>query len=173
MDKRTFENADPILDELDEAITKILTSAEAEELRQLLFRLNEAVGKEYVVSLTANVDIFDDKKDRCLPLLQGGLSGFNTKDIHEIHGDSSPHSYIVDGEMLTVPHDRCPRCWNDWDFKFQHPTCDHCGATMGKDVKLLLDNDVCPYCDEGEVSMSSPTCDKCGYVVDLNQVVWG
>jgi ribosomal protein S27AE len=173
MDKNTFELADPIVNEIDEAITELLASAETEKVRSLLSQLNKAIGNRYTVNLVMDVDIFDKEQDRCLPLLQTGLTGFDTDEPFQVSGDSTPHRYIVGGEMLTVPHDRCPRCWNIWDFKFKHQKCDHCGATMGKDVKLLLDTDECPYCGEGEVSMSRPTCNQCGYIVDVNQVVWG
>jgi hypothetical protein len=173
MDKNTFEIADPIINEIDEGITELFASNELEKVRSLLFQLNKAVGNRYVISLGVNVDIYDKEQNRCLPLLQTGLSGFDTEKPYQTYGDSTPHRYIVGGEMLTVPHDRCPRCWETWDFKFKYQTCDHCGATMGKDVKLLLDTDECPYCGEGEVSMSSPICKRCGYEVDLNHVVWG
>jgi hypothetical protein len=40
-------------------------------------------------------------------------------------------------------------------------------------VKILLDTDVYPNCDEGEVSVSHPRCRKCGSEVELSQVTWG
>jgi len=75
--------------------------------------------------------------------------------------------------MLVVPHDRCPRCWEIWDFKFKHESCTHCGATLGEEVKLLLDTDVCPNCEEGTVSITNPECGKCGCRVDPSKVTWG
>ena len=44
---------------------------------------------------------------------------------------------------------------------------------MGPEVKLLLDTDVCPFCEEGKVSLTTPLCDKCGQGIDPNVVVWG
>ncbi len=58
-------------------------------------------------------------------------------------------------------------------FKLNHPSCSGCGATMGQDVKLLLDTDVCPFCEEGKVSLIAPVCDKCGQRIDPGIVVWG
>jgi hypothetical protein len=44
---------------------------------------------------------------------------------------------------------------------------------MGREVKLLLDNDVCPFCEEGKVSLTIPACAKCGQRIDPGIVVWG
>jgi hypothetical protein len=84
-----------------------------------------------------------------------------------------PRLRMVNGEIQVVPHDHGPRCWEQWDFKFENRTCPHCGTTLGQDCKVLLDSDVCPHCDEGSVSMTKPVCDKCGYKVDMNLVAWG
>jgi hypothetical protein len=66
-----------------------------------------------------------------------------------------------------VPHDRCPHCWQVWDFKLHNnSTCQHCGLMMGDKCKLLLDTDECPSCNEGKVTVDKPVCDKCGYEVD-------
>jgi len=173
MDKQTFEIADPIVDEIADAATVLLESAGAASLRSLLTKLQEAIGSRYLVGLRLDVDVFDTEKDRCLPLLQTGMSGFGNDKPYQTWGDSTPQRYIVGGEVLVVPHDRCPQCWEGWDFKFDHPSCSHCGATLGRDVKLLLDTDVCPFCEDGKVSMSDPICSKCGHQVDPDTVVWG
>jgi hypothetical protein len=44
---------------------------------------------------------------------------------------------------------------------------------MGREVKFLLDTDVCPFCEEGRVSMTDSICGKCGHRIDPDQVVWG
>ena len=43
---------------------------------------------------------------------------------------------------------------------------------MGREVKLLLDTDVRPFCEERKVSLTAPVCDKCGQRIDPNVVVW-
>ncbi|MGO9465081.1 MAG: hypothetical protein ACLQIB_55050 [Isosphaeraceae bacterium] len=77
------------------------------------------------------------------------------------------------GDMHVVPHDRCPNCYGLRDFKLKNPSCSECGATMGREVKLLLDTDVCPFCEEGEVSLTVPVCAKCRQRIDPAIVVWG
>ena len=173
MDKKTFETIDPIVDEISEVADELLESAAAEKLRGLLTQLNKTLGSRYLVGLHFNVTVFDTEKERTLPVLQAGLGGFDGDKPYPASGDSTPQRYIVDGEMLVLPHDRCPRCWEDWDFKLLHPECSHCGVELGKEVKILLDTDVCPYCEEGKVSISKPRCKKCGNEVDPSQVTWG
>lgn len=173
MDKNTFEVADPVVDEIADAIAALLESSATEDLRALLAKLNQVVGSRYAISLVMNVDVFDRDRERCFPLLQTGMSGFDGDKPYQTWGDSTPQRYIVGGEMLVVPHDRCPQCWEVWGFKFKNPSCAHCGAAMGKEVKLLLDTDVCPWCEEGKISMKNPICDKCGHEVDPEMVVWG
>lgn len=173
MDKKTFDAVDPIVNEIADAISEILASSESEKLRGLLTKLNKTLGSQYMTELMITLDVSDEEQDRCLPVLQTGMSGFDSGEPYQTWGDSSPQKYVVDGEMLIVPHDRCPKCWDVWDFKFENRSCSHCGATLGRDVKVLLDTDVCPNCEEGKVSMSRPTCAKCGYHVDLDAVVWG
>jgi len=173
MDKSTFEVVDPLMDEIAESTDRVLDSLELAQLKTLLTELKKQLGDRYLVSLGVTVDVFDQEKERCLPLLQTGLSGFGDDGPHHAAGDSSPQKYVADGEIQVVPHDRCPRCWQIWDFKFVHRSCRECGATLGDNVKVLLDTDLCPNCDEGKVSMTSPVCSKCGHEVDLNLVVWG
>ena len=173
MEKTTYAAADPIMDEIADAIGVLLDSPETATVRSLLTRLNEAIGKRYAVSFDVNIEVFDQEKERCLPLIRTGLSGFEEGEPYQTWGDSTPQRYVVGGEVMVVPHDCCPRCWDSWDLKFENPSCEHCGATMGKDVKRMVDNGACPICEEGNVSASNPVCDQCGYTVDPNTVVWG
>ncbi|MCA9138082.1 MAG: hypothetical protein KDB00_15020, partial [Planctomycetales bacterium] len=113
------------------------------------------------------------EREHSLPLLQTGLSSSDGATPYQVWGDSSPQRYIVKGEMVIAPHDRCPECWGPWDFKESNPSCPECGIEMGPHVKLLLDSDCCPNCEKGRVSASNPQCSECGYAVDPNHVAWG
>ena len=129
--------------------------------------------QQYSVNLNVSIEVFDPKRSNPLPLLTTGLSTSEDKPPFQTWGDSTPQKYVVDGEMQVVPHDRCPRCYGIWDFKFLKRSCPECDATLGEAVKVLLDTDVCPHCEEGKVSVSSPVCPKCGFRVDSTRVVWG
>ena len=166
----TFEAMQPLLDKIDEIVGSQL---EHKELQSLLTKLAGLVGDRKSVSLNIVVDVFDEDRECALPLLTTGLTAFPGKEAHRIWGDSSPQRYVVEDGIQVVPHDRCPQCWQAWDFKLQNPTCPHCGIMMGDKCKLLLDTDQCPWCNEGKVTMAKPRCNKCEYVADPNSVVWG
>jgi hypothetical protein len=173
MDKSAFEAADPHLDEIAEIVDKVLDSEQTAPLRQALLQLGQALGDRYIVSLDVSVQVCDQDGERALPLLTTGLAVSAGQEPYRTWGDSSPQRYIVDGQIQVVPHDRCPKCWEVWDFKFKNRSCSECGLTLGEDCKILLDTDVCPHCEKGKVSLSKPTCDQCGYKVDLSAVTWG
>jgi len=125
------------------------------------------------VNFTLLVDVFDSERENSLPLLSNGLSTLDGQEPFRTYADSSLHRYIIDGAIQVVPHDRCPKCWEVWDFKLQNPECGSCDAEMGKNCKLLLDSDVCPRCEEGKITASQPECSKCGFEVDPSFVTWG
>jgi hypothetical protein len=173
MDRSSFQSADPILDDMAGMLDQILGSDQFAALRLALVRLSEAVGPRCSVNLNVCVDIFDEERPHALPLLNVGLSTSKGEPPYKTYGDSTPQRYVVDGDIQVVPHDRCPRCYGSWDFKLNSPSCSGCGATLGREVKLLLDTDLCPFCEEGKVSMTDPACAKCGQRIDPDVVVWG
>ncbi|MEK6235548.1 MAG: hypothetical protein N2C14_12640, partial [Planctomycetales bacterium] len=69
--------------------------------------------------------------------------------------------------------DRCPKCWETWDFKWDNPACSHCDAELGENCKILLDNDVCPNCEKGKVSLDNPQCDQCAHEANTRFIEWG
>jgi hypothetical protein len=170
MDPSNFEAIQPLLDTIAKIADRQLA---APELQRVLANLSHAIGNGYSVSLNFTIDVFDETRKQALPLLTTGLSTDSGKEPHRIWSDSTPQRYVVEQGIQMVPHDRCPKCWDVWDFKFQHPTCSNCGATLGEDCKVLLDSDECPWCEEGKVTLAKPRCDKCGFVVDPRIAVWG
>jgi hypothetical protein len=173
MDQSSFESAEPILDEMAATLDELLDSDRFSAVRLALARLSESVGHRYSVNLNVGVDVFDEERRNALPLLTMGLSTSRGQPPHKIFGDSTTQRYVVEGDIEVVPHDRCPKCYGVWDFKLTNPSCSECGASLGQVVKLLLDSDVCPFCEEGKVSMTAPVCDKCGQRIDPGIVVWG
>ena len=173
MDPATFDAADPLVGKIADIVDSALLSDQLANLRKVLEELGKAVGPRCSANLTVIVDVFDPEREKGLPLLNTGLSTTADGPPYRTWQDSTPQRYLVNGEIQTVPHDYCPKCWELWDFKFQHRTCQHCGTTLGQSCKVLLDSDVCPSCEKGSVSMTKPVCDKCGYQVDLSLVAWG
>ncbi len=172
MEKNLFEKIDPLVDDIAEQISELIEEETLSQLKQKLADLSRELGG-YSLTLEMNVEVFDPERERSLPLLQMGLASSDGEPPYPTWADSSPHRYIVNGEMIIVPHDHCPRCWGVWDFKSRHPTCESCGATMGRDVKLLLDSDRCPQCEKGTLTAHRPECTACGFSVNPAHVVWG
>jgi hypothetical protein len=173
MDQASFDTAEPILDEIAGLVDWVLDSDQLAELRVALARLSEVVGPRYSVNLNVSVDIFDPRRSHDLPLLTTGLSTTEGKPPSKTYGDSTPQKYVVEGEIQVVPHDRCPSCYGSWDFKLTHPFCPECCVSLGREVKLLLDTEVCPFCEEGKVSWTEPKCAQCGQRLDPDWVAWG
>jgi hypothetical protein len=173
MDQSTFEAADPLMDEISELVDLALASDHLADLRQALSKLSAAIGSRYSVGLNVFVEVFDHQKERNLPLLNTGLSTTEGGEPFRTWGDSTPQRYVIDGEIQVVPHDRCPKCWDAWDFKLANRNCSHCDSVLGGNCKILLDTDICPECEKGTVWMGQPKCDQCGFEVDPSLVVWG
>jgi hypothetical protein len=173
MKRELFDAVDPCLDEFAELLDTVLEGEASAKFREALAELSGILGKGYFVGLNIVVDVFDEEGEKSLPLLTTGLAVSHGQEPFRTWGDSSPQRYVLDGEMVTVPDDRCPKCWEVWDFKWLNPTCPHCDATLGANVRILLDSDTCPFCEKGKVTMTAPTCDKCGHEVDPRRVVWG
>jgi hypothetical protein len=173
MDRETFEKADGLIDDIAESVDSLLPSEQLADLRKTLEQLGKALGPRYTVEFSIKVDVFDREREAALPMLNTGLAISDGRPPHRTWGDSSPQRYVLHGEIQIVPHDRCPKCWSDWSFKFDNPSCSNCGVTLGGACKVLLDSDTCPHCEEGAVSLARPKCDRCGYEVDPTKVTWG
>jgi len=170
MDPDTFNALDPHLDTIAELASQHLY---APEFHRALSELSKILGQRYGVSISLTVEVFDEDGRRSLPLLNTGLCAPFGKEPYRTWGDSTPQRYVVKEGIRVVPHDRCPLCWQVWDFKWKNPSCSHCGTVLGDNCKILLDADVCPFCEEGKVSMAQPRCNKCGQEIDPKTVVWG
>ncbi len=164
----TFNAVDPKLDSLAELADKHLADT---QFHRLLAELSKVLGEGYEVSINLTVEISEE--ERSLPVRTTGLCAIQGREPFRTSGDSTPQRYVVKDGIQVVPHDRRPLCWEVWDFKWKNPSCEHCGARLGEDCKILLDTDVCPFCEKGKVTMAKPRCEKCGFQVDPKTVVWG
>ena len=173
MDQETWKRSEDAIDEIAESIDKLLDSPELEAIRTQLTKLGSRLGERYSVNLNCILDVVDWTQDQCLPLVNTGISTNESGELHRNWNDASPQKYVVNGEIQIVPQDHCPSCWGDWLFKTENPICPECRIELGKECKILLDTDVCPYCEKGKLSMNDSQCDKCGLSIDPKFVVWG
>lgn len=173
MDQESFSRAEKILDDVAEQVDHLLDSAAVVDLRNSLQQLAVDIGRRFSVELEVVVQVTESAKERTLPLLQTGIAVSAGSNPYRVSADCTPQRYLVEGDIEVVPHDRCPKCWGVWDFKLQNHRCGSCGVQLGKDVKVLLDRDVCPHCEKGKVTATSPRCGKCGFEIDPQMISWG
>lgn len=173
MDQNTWEQVDPQLDEIAEELERLLASREASKLREMLAKVSKVLPDELSTHLNCSVTVCDSEREATLSLLNVGMGVSESGEVYPTSGDSSVHRYVINGEIEVVPHDFCPKCYQEWGFKLDHPTCSHCDAELGVNCWVLLDSDVCPFCEDGEISASNPKCRSCGYVVNPRFVKWG
>lgn len=159
---------------------KVLNSPQVAALKAAMRKASAALPEDYSLTFDITLNVFDHERGQALPLLTTGLSSFADKEPYVHSGDSTIARYLVDGEICELPHDRCPHCWGLWDFKIGQPEvlpgerpCPTCGYRLGDQVKLLLDNDLCPNCEKKKITSSQPACARCGFKIDPKFVAWG
>lgn len=160
---------------VDDASTKAeewLQSESLFELRAALEKASASLSDAYQVTLDVTLGVFDDERDRTIDLVKLGWCFDNESPPYEASSASTPHRYLVDGKVYEVPHEYCPHCWSAWIMKFDQPVCPTCRYEMGKQIMQLLDNNLCPFCEQGEISLANPKCQKCENEVNPAFVAW-
>jgi hypothetical protein len=165
----THELADVLMDELKRLYREKKLTAVEDKLKEISSNLP----KGYSITVNFSVEVFDENREKSLKTTDAGITCMEGDNPYLSTNESSPAKYIVDGALMKVPHDHCPNCWSRWSFKSKVRECRECGYRMGKEIKLLLDTNVCPHCENSKISHSSPRCEGCGYVVDQTIVSWG
>jgi len=167
-----FKALEPTAEVIEDVISRFFDSDECAAIKDALQKASADL-KDKSVTLNCTVNVFDRDRENSMTLLEMGITTSSGQDPYRCHDDATIQRYLAEGEICQVPHDHCPKCWAVWDFKDKHRTCPSCGIKLGKEVKILLDSNVCPNCEEATVSIDEPICPKCGYEVDLDIVAWG
>jgi hypothetical protein len=173
MKDEDFKKIEPQMENIYDRIHAMLTSADGDRLKEMMQKLSAELPDHYELLLNAQFEVFDTEREATLPLISEAISVSSEQKPLLSTSDSTIHRYVVEGAICHAPNDYCPKCWGEWAFKVLHKECPHCGCQLGKEVKLLLDSDVCPHCERGKVSASKPKCSDCGFEIDPDLVVWG
>lgn len=173
MKENEFERLNALADQLNSRCDEWFDSPAMVEFKKLLQRASALLPDSYSLELSVELRVLDEPRRGFVRMLTAGLGCNAGQPPFRCSGDSTPQRYIVDGELCEIPHDYCPRCWGDWDFKFDNPQCPDCGCRLGPDLKILLDRDTCPRCEKATVSFHKPTCPRCGFFVNPEYVSWG
>ncbi len=173
MEASKFDRLEKLAEMVNDKINELFEDGEFSEIYKEIKNVAEEFNDNSAVSVEFGVNVFNSKKKNCLQTLSLALTSATNEEPYIAYGDSTPARYLVDGRIMKVPHDHCPNCWGDWGFKFKNKVCPDCGYELGKEVKVLLDSDICPNCEEGKITIQKPECDKCGFVADKTLVHWG
>ena len=168
-----FRLLDPLTDFIDGKFDELHKTGELDGILAQLKEVVSQLPEDLSVSFDIQLNVFDNDREMGIALLRTGFNCHGGDDPYRHYGDSSVQKYSVNGEMCIVPDDYCPHCWADWDMKLERPVCPTCGSEMGKQVRQLLDNDLCPFCEDGEITFANPNCQKCGYEVNPAFIAWG
>ncbi len=173
MHEKEFNKLNELVEMVNDKIHKLYEDGEFLEITKKIKKVNLAIENVCNITVDFQVNAFDSKKEKSLRVLTVAICSAGEENPYLAYGDASPEKYLVDGNIRKVPHDVCPDCWGDWDFKFKNHQCPECGIEMGKEVKVLLDTATCPNCEKGNVYLNKPKCDKCGFEIDMSMVHWG
>lgn len=173
MKEAEFNTLTPLLEHVHEKISAFLESSELHDLRTELQETAARLPKSMAITLNVIVEVFDEEREASINLLETGITSSGETPAYRSGGQAPIQRYVVNGEIYQLPEDQCPACWEMWALKDMHRTCDFCEVTFGKEVKILLDGDMCPHCGNRGISASSPFCTECGYEPDPEIVMWG
>ncbi|AQQ71164.1 hypothetical protein SMSP2_01530 [Limihaloglobus sulfuriphilus] len=173
MKDNEFKKLGPLTDKTNSFIDDLHKSGALDALLNELKSVTNQLPESYSVSIDFQLNVCDSNKETSVPLLQTGFVAGKGIELYRHYGDTATQKYLVDGEMCIIPDDYCPHCWEEWDLKFMNPTCPYCDYRLGKEIKYLLDDNTCPWCQEGKVSIDNPTCDNCGKKIDGDMIAWG
>lgn len=173
MDVQTYDQTHALADILLDEIRNLLEQGKLPAFEARLRAAEGQLPEGCSLSVNLSVGVFDPSRDRVLKTGDAGLLFEKNHETHACNYAPTPAKYLVEGVMAKVPHDHCPHCWSRWNFKSRFKECPKCGYQMGKEIKLLVDSDVCPRCENSKISYAQPACSECGYVADQAEVVWG
>jgi len=173
MDAHTFDRTQQLAENLFAEIQKLQMAGHLNAFESQVQNLLSELPDSCSITLNMSVEVYDENRDRNLKALTTGVVWEKGRLPYRVDGGLTPTKYLVDGIMMKVPHDHCPHCWSRWPLKSRIKECPECNYRMGEEVKLLVDTNVCPRCEEGEISLHQPECGNCGFVAEKNLVVWG
>ncbi len=173
MDPKDYAECEKVADRLLDLFEAQYARGDYKSIEAGIKRICAGLDARYRVSARLTFEIFDETKNKTVILSDTGVTAVGGEEPMAFSEADSADSYIVDGEVVRLPHSYCPVCWDDWETKIENKSCPSCGAAMGAKVKLLLDTGICPHCGEGKVSRANPACPKCFKQTGESEVHWG
>lgn len=173
MEVNNSDDMERFSDLAGEFLNNLAMEGRLEELRREMERLSKKLPSHLAFAMFLGVDVYDKRRQRSLNYLDTGLACNASEPPYPYDNSPAIQKYLVGGQLVKVPVDYCPSCWGEWLKKFEEPKCPHCNKHMGGDIKLMIDNDVCPNCFDGTISPSQPLCSICGFQATPEIISWG
>lgn len=172
MGPEKFKEANKIVDSIANEVSGLHDTGHLDEVQKSLEHFCRNLDEKLSINVTINVNIFDEDREKSVELTEFGYSCNGGERAYPVSSREAFNRYKINNEIVEIPASYCPVCWSIWDFKEFGQSCRECNNTFGKEVKLLLDNNSCPDCGEGEITEWEPKCKNCGFYVDPKCVVW-
>ena len=155
-----------LCDEMIDLYKTLDSEKKFDKIQSLIEKACKNIPDSTGITLSFQLTLDKPEEDKHIPYYEMGITCVKNETPHFFEGTSSLATYVIENDVLRIPHDRCPKCWGIWDFKTLHPDCPCCGAKLGTDVRIMLDSNTCPKCEKGTVSIKKPLCTQCGYEID-------
>lgn len=174
MKPENFDTANPIAKSIAEGMFAAMSSGRVGTMRQEMQKLLNALSDEGELFMELKVEVLTPIG--VLHLSSTALSIGSDGMPRCQHTGPRFECYSLDGYLVMVPEDLCPRCQSEWKCKLGQD-CPRCQTKMGTDCmrvirKLERGRYECLRCSSGSVTKKKPTCGSCGFTPDPKFTIW-
>lgn len=174
MNDEKFYELEAIGDAIHEKFESLHEKDEFKGIETEIQKLLKSLPERYSIEFSFQLNVYDSEREKSILMYKVGTTGSGVEGKTYLFSEGYQFNrYLSKGNIVEIPHNHCPECWGEWDFKTKGSSCPECGVTFGEEVKFLIDSDECPRCHDGHVSQTSPHCDKCDFVAEDDMVIWG
>ena len=157
-----FQSAVEIFETLSRELYRAYRGKRRARLREGLGRLKELVEGNTMPYVQVYLGVLDRKRQKTIKFGRVEVLYCDDGELMVLGRDAEPRTFCVGGELVVLPEDQCPVCLGDWKIDPRSPqACPECGAALGSDVKVVIENERCPFCSD-ERGGSSEAC-FCGF----------
>ena len=163
MTPEQFQSAMAIASEIRELFYRAMGPKRRAKLREALGRLKSVSKEEVTPYVRVQIGVIRRDVRKCVVF--GGIDVTHCDDgaLFAVSPEPTPRTYSVDNCVITVPDYQCPKCLGEWRLNLYNDLpCPECGAEFGKDVKVVVVDDVCPFCEQRLPSNAGERC-ECGF----------
>lgn len=168
-----FTRADELSALVEERFLQLIEEGAFADLEDQLLALAKTGSEDQAVTISLQFKLSDSEREREVIIAETSRAYLSDGDKYDFNQSDAAVRYLCDGEIRVFQHNSCPHCWGLWEDKHHNPVCPDCGYELGNQVKILVDDNVCPYCLDGRVTRQEPRCDACGEQIEERFISWG